>query len=168
MTDRTKGIASFTLLFILMLVMFFFSGQNGEQSSGVSHRVTEAVCNAAFDDFSSAPPETQEFILNGFNHYIRKLAHFTIYALMGICAYNGMLKLSPRLGLKVLAAAGICLAYAVFDEIHQLFVPERAFMLTDILIDLCGALVGMGFLRIIILVAKYIKDIKEQCVLKGR
>lgn len=168
MSDKTKGIVSFVLLFILMIVMFFFSGQNGEQSSGVSHKVTEAVCNAAFEDFSTAPQETREFVISGLNYYIRKLAHFTIYALMGACAYNGLLKLSLRLRLKVLAAAGICFAYAVFDEIHQFFVPERAFMVTDMLIDLCGALVGMGILRIIILIANYIKDINKQRVLKGR
>lgn len=167
--DKFKSVVSFALLFVLMVIMFFFSAQNGEESGGVSQGVTEAICQAVFDDFDSASPETRELVVSGLNHYVRKLAHFTIYALMGVCAYNGLLALKTRIHMKAAAAAGICLAYAVFDEVHQLFVPERAFMPTDVLIDLCGALVGMGLLRIVILISEYLRDIrKERKVLKGR
>jgi VanZ family protein len=33
--------------------------------------------------------------------------------------------------------------YAITDEIHQIFVPDRAFQLSDILVDSTGALIGV-------------------------
>ena len=38
---------------------------------------------------------------------------------------------------------GIAVLYSVTDEIHQMFVPGRACMFTDILIDSAGALTGV-------------------------
>jgi VanZ family protein len=40
-------------------------------------------------------------------------------------------------------ALAITLAYALSDEIHQLFVPGRAFQLFDLAVDTAGALVGL-------------------------
>ena len=36
-----------------------------------------------------------------------------------------------------------CFLYACSDEIHQLFVPGRSGMFTDVLIDTGGAVTGM-------------------------
>jgi VanZ family protein len=43
----------------------------------------------------------------------------------------------------ILFSVVLCLGYAVSDELHQLFVPERAFQLQDLLVDGGGILVGI-------------------------
>ena len=48
----------------------------------------------------------------------------------------------PSPGLAVLAWAG-CVVYGVSDEVHQVFVPGRAFQLGDLALDALGALAGV-------------------------
>lgn len=50
-----------------------------------------------------------------------------------------------RYGLAVMLAA----VYACSDEIHQLFVEGRAGMVSDVLIDSAGAVLGLGILILI-------------------
>ncbi len=38
----------------------------------------------------------------------------------------------------------ICVLYAIFDEIHQLYVPGRSGEIIEVLIDSVGAGVGIG------------------------
>ena len=37
-----------------------------------------------------------------------------------------------------------CFLYAITDEIHQMFVPGRAAMIRDVIIDSCGALCSIS------------------------
>jgi VanZ family protein len=48
-----------------------------------------------------------------------------------------------------LIAWAIGTIYAVTDEIHQYFVPERACAVTDMLIDSAGVVVGVGIMMLI-------------------
>lgn len=73
---------------------------------------------------------------------LRKLAHFTEFACLGMCLgwLFGMLgrgKLLP-LGCGVLAAS--------IDETIQRFVPDRGPSLRDVCIDSCGVLTGLFLL----------------------
>jgi len=78
------------------------------------------------------------------NHLIRKLAHFTVYFVLGILTANA-LKTSGVSTFKAVALAlAICIVYAATDEIHQMFVPGRGAQVKDVLIDSVGAVVGIG------------------------
>ena len=37
----------------------------------------------------------------------------------------------------------LCVVYAISDEVHQYFVPDRAFAVTDIMIDTAGSIFGL-------------------------
>jgi len=39
--------------------------------------------------------------------------------------------------------------YALFDEIHQMFVPGRAFQLFDLSLDAVGIILGLGIFLIL-------------------
>jgi len=68
-------------------------------------------------------------------HYgIRKLAHFTEYGILFLLLIRG-----PMRGHAVMALAA-CAAYAMLDEGHQMFVPERTASLYDVALDFSGAL----------------------------
>ena len=75
---------------------------------------------------------------------LRKIAHFTEFALLGglLAWLFGMLKRHPGLAL----ACGF--GAACVDETIQRFVPDRGPSLRDVGIDTCGALTGMILLQI--------------------
>jgi hypothetical protein len=45
---------------------------------------------------------------------------------------------------RAIGACAIASAYGVFDEWHQSFVPGRYASLTDVLLDIVGAMLGIG------------------------
>jgi len=83
-------------------------------------------------------------------HYvIRKLAHFTEYLILSVLLYRALRdgsRWSFRAAATAVAIAG---AYAVADEVHQLFVPGRTAAASDCLIDVSGAAAGQGLLAVL-------------------
>jgi len=65
---------------------------------------------------------------------IRKVAHFTNYAVLFWLLVRGPLKGRPYVAL------GCCVIYAFLDEGHQIFVPGRTASLYDVALDSSGAL----------------------------
>ncbi len=87
--------------------------------------------------------------MDRFDHVVRKNAHFLIYLMLAIWVFHALLK-SRIYGLKsVFLAMGICILYAISDEIHQAFVPGRGPQLKDVFIDSAGALVGIVVYKVI-------------------
>ena len=77
---------------------------------------------------------------------VRKLAHFTEYAVLG-----GLLWLDLRLWGRgsVLLPLGAGLVFAVADELLQTFIPGRSGQVKDVLIDFCGVCFAVGLLWLI-------------------
>lgn len=71
-------------------------------------------------------------------HFIRKLAHFSIYALLGL----NTLYMYKNYNVKYYALFALitCILYACSDEWHQSFISGRSPQVTDICIDTIGAL----------------------------
>ena len=67
---------------------------------------------------------------------LRKLAHAAEFAVLGVL----FLRAVERPALAFLLAS----AYAVSDEIHQIFVPGRLGSPLDVLIDVAGVAVGIA------------------------
>ena len=84
------------------------------------------------------------------HHFIRKNAHFFIYLILGVLVKNAL----NSSGIMDFKAIGIglviCVGYAFSDEIHQLVVPGRGGQLSDVVIDSCGA--GLGIMLQILFV----------------
>lgn len=76
---------------------------------------------------------------------MRKSAHFIAYLILGILVSHAMKNEEStgtawkRRGASLL----ICVAYAISDEFHQLFVPGRGPRLKDVFIDGSGAALGI-------------------------
>ena len=81
---------------------------------------------------------------------VRKTAHFTEYMILGFSLAVNVLDWRKSKGVKQSTFASwrtawlIGTMYAVTDEIHQYFVPERACAVTDMLIDSVGVAVGVA------------------------
>ena len=86
--------------------------------------------------------------LGQLNFIIRKLAHFTEYAVLTTLGYWGWVKgmgRSPQQSLQI--ALLISILFAITDEFHQRFVPGRTSLVTDVLIDCFGASLAALALR---------------------
>lgn len=134
------------LLMLLYLIIFSFSEQDGEQSGSLSQMISEKC--AAFINALSGK-HWSDAVLAGwaeyFEHPIRKLAHFTEYACMGVLVYvlwSQWLRQGKRL--YVLTVLWVFLS-ALGDEVHQLFVPGRYGSFSDVLLDTSGGMFGMLF-----------------------
>ena len=132
------------LLLLLYSTIFSFSAQDGEQSSSLSMYVAEKgveLVNAITD--SNWTENHMLEIAGNFEKPIRKLAHFTEYAIMGILVYT-LLRPWMERG-KKLYLITVCWVFlsAAIDELHQFFVPGRYSNLLDVLLDTCGGCFGM-------------------------
>ena len=86
--------------------------------------------------------------LGQLNFIIRKLAHFTEYAVLTTLGYWGWVKgigRSPQQSLQI--ALFVSILFAMTDEVHQRFVPGRTSLVTDVLIDCLGASLAALALR---------------------
>ena len=77
--------------------------------------------------------------------FIRKVAHFSVYAVLGVSTYMLVVTNFGLNGKKAFFTALIvCVLYAATDEVHQLFVAGRSGEVKDVLIDSTGALFGIS------------------------
>ncbi|MCM1286095.1 MAG: VanZ family protein [Acetobacter sp.] len=134
---------SWSLTVICMAVIFWLSSRTSAESSEQSGVILEWLIthfgDGVFTDF-----------------IVRKSAHCLEYTglalLMNISLYFSKNKLSP------LPAIALTSAYAVTDEIHQLFVEGRSCQPADWAIDTLGAAVGTAtFLLIWLIINAYTK-----------
>lgn len=76
---------------------------------------------------------------------IRKSAHFIAYLILGYLVSHAMKNENPtasdwkRRGMSLM----LCVAYAISDEFHQIFVPGRGPLVKDVFIDGFGAALGI-------------------------
>ncbi len=174
-------VSSIATIFLVLLycLIFSFSDQDGETSGGLSRKVSEkfvALWN------SIANKNWSEQIVKSwalyFEHPVRKIAHFCEYAIMAFLLFggwypwigfygNGVIK-KPKTGerfKKIPLLVKIIIPWvfvsAAFDEIHQLFVPERWGSFGDVILDTLGGCFGLWFSMTIIRIFERVIRIKE-------
>lgn len=127
------------LIVIWMITIFIFSGQQGTESGDTSRKFTVAIIqiltgkNLGIDD---------PFV-EGVQLIIRKLAHFTIYAIGGFLIMNYAYTTDNTMKQKILYSIGFGGGYAISDELHQFFVPGRSGNIFDVGIDTLGVMTGV-------------------------
>ena len=125
----------------MMLIIFFFSEMPAKQSDELSGQVAEVVAETVYPDYEQLPAQQKTGAYRLVHHVLRKSAHFSEYALLGILLYRFFCTFSFRFpSLATLVTAGI---YALSDEWHQGFVEGRGPAITDVLIDTSGAAFGI-------------------------
>lgn len=158
---KLKKILCWTMVAACMIVIFLFSAQTATESAGTSNSVIKTFATILNPEFETLSSEEQNSIYNLYSHFIRKLAHFSIYALLGFFVALALLNYSLRLRQILFYSLTICTLYAVTDEVHQIFVPDRGPGILDVLVDAAGALFGSC---IIICIYYIIKKIRKQNV----
>ena len=142
MKTSSKRLTSWLAVAVWMTVIFLFSAQTGDDSGDTSGRILRLAMKLLYWNFEAFSSQQQERLMAVWSVIIRKGAHFTEFAVLGALLSNALhtyeLSKKPRWLLPV----GIGALYAVSDEIHQYFVPERACCLLDIGIDTTGVIFG--------------------------
>ena len=127
------------LLVAWMAVIYMFSAQNGQASTNTSNAVIQTIYNI-LNYVLNMNILFSEFVIKS-GHFIRKLAHFSEFFILGVLAVVTIKEyIANRF---VLYSIIFCGVYALSDELHQLFVDSRACSLTDVCIDISGALLGI-------------------------
>ena len=155
-----KKIIKYLFLIIsvsIMVCIFLFSGQSGKESDAVSGGFINTLLEFFIDGFKNAPSELRDFVISSYQLLFRKMAHFSIYSLLGF-SLCGFFVLSDKLKIYVcgLFSAGISLIYSFCDEIHQLFIPGRSGLLVDVFIDFAGSILGTFNFILLFIFIKYI------------
>lgn len=127
-----------TTVFI-MYIIFSLSAQNADESRAVSHGLLDIIIQYIGNIISEST--------------LRTFAHFAEYTALGFFLCGSVYCTFDKL--KYYINIIPCAIYAVSDEIHQLFVPDRAFQLTDILVDSLGS--SLGIILFILIICIYRK-----------
>lgn len=135
------------LVVIWMIVIFMLSNAPSTVSSKNSGNIIRGSFKATINvtngvgitDYHPSKAELNK-IVRKLNEPLRECMHgfeYFILAILLICAlYKSNVK-----KIYILTII-ICVTYSLSDEIHQIFIPGRAFELIDLFIDLIGCLIG--------------------------
>lgn len=137
-----KNIIRIILLILLIgtfFIIFNFSNQNGEKSSGISRKITEIIT----EKILKLSDNNKMQIMDRMEIIIRKTAHFSIYTIVGILLMGFMSTYKIDEMKRIYISTVIGIFYATSDEIHQAFVPDRSAQLTDVIIDTMGVVLGI-------------------------
>jgi len=91
-------------------------------------------------------PQISFATLNAIQLGIRKLGHLTEYAILAMLLWRALrsgTRWQMKMSILFLVAALASAIFAASDEFHQSFVPSRTASPTDVMIDICGALIGL-------------------------
>lgn len=121
---------------ILLILNLCFIWGNSMLPGEVSGALSDGVKNLIL----SLLPDRPDGGVGG--GLFRKLAHFTEFALLGMCLTWLLSMLGKRPALAVFWG-GLA---ACVDETIQRFVPDRGPSITDVGIDTCGVIAGMCLL----------------------
>lgn len=138
-----------TALIAIFVTIFGFSNQNSETSSGLSQKVTNFVVEIV-PTIKNMPEAEKEKVVDRIESIVRKIAHYSIYTLVGILLMGLMstykIKELDRLAISLI----IGVIYASTDEIHQVFVPGRGPLITDVILDSMGVLTGIFIVMLVL------------------
>ncbi|MEP6924389.1 MAG: VanZ family protein [Pyrinomonadaceae bacterium] len=122
---------------ILWIVIIFVASSNTGSMANTS-RIIRPLLLWLVPDIS----EISLLIVHG---YIRKLAHFVFYFILGFLAARALVSTSKTYLRKfwILAALALVIIVAVLDETNQSFLASRTSSIYDVLLDTVGGLTAI-------------------------
>ena len=147
------------MLGLTFIAIFNFSNQGGAESSGLSRKVARTIIDQLPQTKKLNEQDKNEAVEKS-QTIIRKGAHLSIYTLVGILIMSFISTYKLHLKYKFSISILVGLIYAISDEIHQSFIPERTASPIDVGIDTFGVFLGIIIVLIIISVYKALTEKK--------
>src|SRR5574344_2071066 len=131
----------YTILLIATFIMIFgFSNQNSTISGGMSKRIITKIA----DILPISAEKKENVIVNG-EVVLRKMAHFSIYATVGLWSILLLNTFNIKDKNKIMICILIGMIYACSDEFHQSFISGRSAQITDVILETIGTSFGTLF-----------------------
>lgn len=164
-----RSVVLFVMVMCCAVAIFLFSSQDNSASHLTSDDVVSFVASLTDDGFDQLDEADRAIVIKALDEPVRKVAHATEYAVLGIVLFAALGSLFPvedddsirrgrreqtdsirtggRMSMflrtRVWLALLICFAYSCTDEFHQLFLSGRTARFSDCIIDTVGAAVGI-------------------------
>lgn len=137
---RAASFAKYWLPVVLWMALII-GGSTGALSAQRTSRVIGPLLRWFKPDVSDETIRAAQFC-------IRKTGHVTVYAVLACLVWRARRKplrgdTRPWHWREAAEAAGFAALYAATDEWHQSFVPSREGSVADVLLDACGAWLGL-------------------------
>lgn len=142
---------SIILCLLWMGLIFYNSSRPSSVSNSRSYGIVQSIRNDKHDlkggnnlnkvKSSLLPMNSRD---EKINLIIRKNAHAFEYCMLAVFVANFLFLLGMKGKNALIYIMFICLFYAVTDEFHQMFVLGRSSLVSDVLIDFTGSLIGLG------------------------
>lgn len=133
---------SWILVAVCMGIIYALSAQTASDSANLSGSFIRAILDLLGIEFE--------------HEVIRTIAHCLEFMGLSLLIFNATYSTWETKLTPLIAFTGTVF-YAITDEIHQIFVPGRAFQISDILVDSTGALIGVTASFVILKIILYIK-----------
>lgn len=133
-----------------MLIISTFSSRTGDLSATDSGKIGMLMGQIFVPGFENWSQEKQTEFAEKIDYPIRKTAHATEYAILGMLLVGAYVDREKTRRARILFPWLIGTAYAATDEFHQLFVPGRSGQISDVCLDSVGVFTGVLILWIII------------------
>lgn len=135
-------------LVLWMALIFSFSNQKDVDSSKISDGFIDRTVVKIYKVFNeNITKEKENEIIEKYTYPIRKLAHYTLYFVLGILSFLVVKDYSINKKLIIYSLL-ICFLYACSDEFHQLFVIGRSARVLDVIIDTFGSFCSISIFYI--------------------
>lgn len=157
------NVIRFILVLLLILtfgMIFNFSNQDSEKSGSTSQKVTEAITKD-IKSIQKLNKNEKAKIIDKIEDVIRKIAHFSLYALVGFLLMSLFSTYNINEKNKIIYTVIIGAIYAISDEFHQSFISGRSGQVSDVLLDTLGVTVGGLFILLIIKIVNKFKKNKN-------
>ena len=134
-----RRVIAVILLVAWMVLIFAFSNASGEDSGAMSGRLIRKIVLV----FSNVEDNSEELesIVASLSFVVRKGAHCFEYFVLAILAGNTLSSFNIKRNV-ILYATLFCAFYAMTDEFHQLFIPNRSGQISDVFIDSTASFIG--------------------------
>jgi VanZ family protein len=143
-----QKIQRWSLVVIWCIVIYYFSESSlftGENTKRVLEAVLSYLSFGHDGDDTSSP----------LNFIVRKLAHLTEFGILAVLVWRAL----ERGRMAYVGAWVFATVYAMTDEWHQSFEPERTASVKDVFIDSCGALIALIFVGLYMYWKRKKKDV---------
>jgi VanZ family protein len=142
-THRFKAL-SWLAVFVWMLAIYLLSAQpasvSNSNSKGIVSRVVDTTLKVT--KVKITEPQKKELV-ERINNVAREYMHGVVFLVLGFLVQNAVTVSGARRARAFAISLAICVVYAVSDEVHQLFVPGRAFQTSDLMMDTIGSITGI-------------------------
>ena len=145
---NTIRVLILAMVAITLTAIFGFSEQQGPDSRALSRGVARKIIDVL--PVLKDKPEQEKYILVLKSQaVIRKTGHITEYAILGmtLTAFLCTFKIKKRNITYTVIILGMI--YAITDEIHQIFTPDRTPLVKDVIIDTIGVAIGVMIIMVI-------------------